>query len=413
MKSADSRPVVRSPPGGLPRIALLTDGLYPYCVGGMQRHSRLLAESLAHLGVELTVFHTASTPESIDAARAGRDRSADAWGGIDLRFIDSPPPGRYPGHYLADCWRYSAALLRAYGANRPRADFIYAQGLTGLAFVRARRQGVDLPPIGINAHGYHMFQAAGGLRGWLIQCLYAPTFVRLSRDADFVFTFSHRVRDVVTDRLRIPIDRILEVPNAIDDPWIVAGIRPCGPRRRFLFVGRHDRLKGLPELHRAIQAGRFDTADFHFVGPIPESERLSLPNCTYLGPVTDTSRLQACFDEADVLLCPSHAEGMPTVILEALARGLAVIATDVGAVRSMVDETNGIVLERPDYRRIADAIGRLVQCPEEVLTAMKQASLNKSPLFGWRAVAIRTVEAVQAALSLTEQSRGRKEFRRR
>lgn len=389
----------RSPQGSFPRIVLLTDGMYPYCLGGMQRHSRLLSENLAELGVDLTVFHTAFTPEAVTAARTGVDRSAAAWRSIDLRFVEPPPPGRYPGHYLADCWRYSAALLEAYLADRPRADFIYAQGLTGLAFVRARRRGADLPPIGINAHGYHMFQAAGGLRGWLIQCLYAPTFVRMSRDADFVFTFSHRVRDIVTHRLHIPEDRILEVPNAIDDAWIKSAVRPCRPRRRFLFVGRHDRLKGLPELHEAIETGRLDAADFDFIGPIPESQRLRRPNCTYHGPITDTPQLQACFDAADVLLCPSYAEGMPTVILEGLARGLAVIATDVGAVRSMVDASNGIVLDRPHRRRIADAIERLIQSPEEVLVSMKQASLDRAPKFGWRAVTARTVEVVQAALS--------------
>lgn len=373
--------------------------MYPYSLGGMQRHSRLLAENIAILGVELTVFHTALTPEASEAARAGKDRAPDVWRHIDLRFVDSPRPRRYPGHYLSDCWRYSSALLQAYMADRPRADFIYAQGLTGLAFVRARRRGADLPPIGINAHGYHMFQDSGGLRGWLIQCLYAPTFVRISRDADFVFTFSHRVRDIVTNKMRIPENRILEVPNAIDDAWITSAIRPCKPRRRFLFVGRHDRLKGLPELHQAIETGRFDAADFHFIGPIPESQRLHRPNCTYHGPVTDTRRLQACFDEADVLLCPSYAEGMPTVILEAMARGLAVIATDVGAVRSMVDASNGIVLEHPDPWRIADAIERLLQSADGKLMAMKQASLDKAPQFGWRAVAIRTVEVVQDALS--------------
>lgn len=383
----------------LPRIALLTDGMYPYCLGGMQRHSRLLAENLARLGVELTVFHTAFTPAESDAARAGQDRGDDVWRHVDLRFVDSPPPGRYPGHYLADCWRYSSALLEAYMNNRPAADFIYAQGLAGLAFVRARRRGADLPPIGINAHGYHMFQNPGGLRGWLIQCLYAPTFVRMSREADFVFTFSHHVRDIVSNKLRIPHEHILEVPNAIDDSWISSGISGCTPRRRFLFVGRHDRLKGLPELHRAIEAHGFESADFHFIGPIPESHRLRRPNCTYHGAVTDTPSLKARFDEADVLICPSYAEGMPTVILEALARGLAVIATDVGAVRSMVNASNGIVIQRPDPRLIAHAIEQLQQTPESVLMAMKQASLDKARNFGWRAVAIQTIDAVAAALA--------------
>lgn len=395
----------RSGAGSRPRIVLLTDGMYPYLMGGMQRHSRLLAENLARAGVPLTVFHTAYTPEKLEEARVGADRPVDPWSRIDLRFVGHPQRGRYPGHYLRDCWQYSSALLAAFLADPPPADFIYAQGLAGLAFVRARQRGVELPPIAVNAHGYHMFQASEGLRGWLVQHMLRPTFVRMSRDADFVFTFSHRVRDIVTGPLRIPADRILEVPNAIDDAWIVATPGPCAPRRRFLFIGRHDRLKGLPELHRAITHGALQGCDFHFVGPIPQWQQVRLPTCTYHGAITDTSRLQACFDRADVLLCPSHAEGMPTVILEALARGLAVIATDVGAVRSMVDASNGIVLERPDPASLAAAINRLCDAPDVALAAMKKASLDKAPAFGWRAVAAATINAVDLAIQSSSRIR--------
>lgn len=395
---SDDQSELRTGAGPLPRIALLTDGMYPYFMGGMQRHSRLLAENLARAGVPLTVFHTAYTRETIEQARVGVDRPADPWSRIDLRFVMHPQRGRYPGHYLRDCWRYSSALLAAFMADPPPADFIYAQGLAGLAFVRARQRGVELPPVAVNAHGYHMFQASEGLRGWLVQRILRPTFVRMSREADFVFTFSHRVRDIVTGPLRIPAERILEVPNAIDDSWIVATPQACAQPRRFLFIGRHDRLKGLPELHRAIEIGSQQGCEFHFVGPIPQWQQVRLRNCTYHGAITDTRRLQECFDRSDVLLCPSHAEGMPTVILEALARGLAIIATDVGAVCSMVDASNGIVLVQPDPAAIAAAIKRLCDMPDEALKAMKRASLDKAPRFGWRAVTAATITAVETAI---------------
>lgn len=384
-----------------PRIALLADGMTPYVMGGMQRHSRLLAENLARAGVRVTVFHTAYSPEACQRARVGVDRPDDPWRRIDVRFIEYPQPGRYPGHYIRDSWRYSTAILDAFVASRPDVDFIYAQGLTGLAFTRARRRGTPLPPVGINAHGYPMFQKPAGLRGRLDQMLLRPTFARLSREADFVFTFGGRVRGVVTDVLHIPEARILEIPNAIDDSWIASAPPPLSPRRRFLFVGRHDRVKGLVELHRALVTGRLDAAEFHFVGPIPERDQLRAPHCIYHGCLSDPARLQARFDNADVLLCPSHAEGMPTVILEALARGLAVIATDVGAVRSMVDASNGIVLERPDPNAIAEAILRLIAAPEGLLQAMKQASLAKAPQFGWRCVTARTIEAVEYSIRLS------------
>ena len=46
----------------------------------------------------------------------------------------------------------------------------------------------------------------------------------------------------------------------------------------------------------------------------------------------------ATLDECDVLLLPSLSEGMPTVVLEAMARGLQIIGSDVGAMNVLEDE---------------------------------------------------------------------------
>ena len=51
------------------------------------------------------------------------------------------------------------------------------------------------------------------------------------------------------------------------------------------------------------------------------------------------------YDSCDILLCPSYSEGMPNVILEAMSRGLAIIATNVGAIRLLVSEDNGVLLQ--------------------------------------------------------------------
>lgn len=391
-------PAYPSRTSGHLRLVLLTDGMFPYFMGGMQRHSRALAEHLAREHVDVTVYHTAYSDAAIAQARAGEDRPADPWSGIDVRFVEYPAPGRYPGHYIRDCRRYSEALLAAYRRDDPRADFIYAQGLTGLAFVEDRRAGRSLPPVGINAHGYPMFQRPAGLRGRLDQILLRPVFRRISRNADFVFTFGGKVREIVEHRLGVSAARILEVPNAVDDRWIVGSPRPSSSPRRFLFVGRHDRVKGLAELHAALATIAHDHAEFHFIGPIPERHRLRRHTCVYHGSVTETHRLQDLFDAADVLVCPSHAEGMPTVILEAMARGLAIIATDVGAVRTIVSAANGVLLPVCDSSAIAEAVTRIQQISPERLLSMKAASLAAAPRFGWRSVARQTVEAIDRAI---------------
>lgn len=378
------------------RIALLTDGLFPYVVGGIQRHSRLLAEHLALEGVEVTVFHTGRGTSAIDAARALVGLPNHIWRSIRVELVDYPPPGRYPGHYVRDSWRYSAALLTRYRDAAIQSDFIYAQGFTGLAFVEARRGDSSLPPVGVNLHGYEMFQPTCGLKSLLAKLMLQHPARRLTQNADYVFSFSRRIRGIIEQRLRVPRDRIIELPNGFDETWLVAGPQPARSPLRFLFLGRNERRKGVPELLCAINSLPPAVGEFHFVGPFSRQSDTP-PHVHFHGLITDVDQLRQRIDACDVLLCPSYAEGMPTVILEAMARGLAIIATDVGATGDLVGPDNGLLLPAPDVNLLRDAIRSLAAGSPDQLGAMKDASLRKVVRYTWSNVARSTIEAIRLA----------------
>jgi len=68
--------------------------------------------------------------------------------------------------------------------------------------------------------------------------------------------------------------------------------------------------------------------------------------------------------ESDVLLLPSLDEGLPTVILEAMASGLAVVATDCGGVReALSDGVEGLIVPPRDAVAMAAALERLWRDP--------------------------------------------------
>jgi glycosyltransferase involved in cell wall biosynthesis len=166
-----------------------------------------------------------------------------------------------------------------------------------------------------------------------------------------------------------------------------------------VFVGRHERRKGIEELTKALAAwsqGR--SFRFDFVGPIPSANQLQRAEVRYHGSISDSTRLQSILDDSDVLVCPSHSEGMPTVILEAMARGLAIIATDVGAVRLMVGPDNGILMPHPSVRLIRQAIEQMMALPAAELIALKKASLRKVQQFTWDRAAQSTLEQIAARL---------------
>jgi glycosyltransferase involved in cell wall biosynthesis len=379
-------------------VALLADGVYPYRLGGIQRHTRMLALHFAKAGVHVTLLHSADTPELRARAEALDDFPAEVRSRIKSLVVVPPKAGRYPGHYLHDCQRYSRVLLDRYREENVGADFVYAQGLTGIAFAAARRGATDLPPVGVNQHGYEMFQKAANLRAWLEQFVLRGQVVALDRSADIVFTFPRKIRAIVERRCKVPSERLVEVPNAIDGSWIVAHRPAPTAKRRFLFIGRHERRKGVPELLESIAPLRASGVEFHFVGPIPEQLRLERDDVVYHGTVTDTATLQGILDSSDVLLCPSFAEGMPTVVLEAMARGLAVIATDVGATAEWVGADNGVLLPFPDVGALRTAIERCIAMPVSELHRLQAASIAKARKCTWDLVTAKTIAAIQARI---------------
>jgi glycosyltransferase involved in cell wall biosynthesis len=378
-------------------VALLADGVYPYRLGGIQRHTRMLALHFAKAGVRVSLLHSADTPDLRARAEALDGFPDEARSLIRSLVVVPPPAGRYPGHYVNDCRRYSRVLLDRYREAGVGADFVYAQGLTGIAFGAARRRGdSDLPPVGVNQHGYEMFQGAADLRSWLEQFVLRGQVVALDRSADVVFTFPRKIRGIVEHRCRVPAERLVEVPNAIDGSWIVADRPAPTVRRRFLFIGRHERRKGVPELLEAIAPLNAPGVEFHFVGPIPDQLRLKRDDVVYHGTVTDTTALQRILDSSDVLLCPSFAEGMPTVVLEAMARGLAVIATDVGATAEWVGSDNGILLPGPVVAPLRAAIERCMTMPADELQRLQRASVSKARECTWDKVTAKTIAAIQS-----------------
>lgn len=385
------------------RIALITDGMSPYAMRGMQRHSRMLAEHLVGVGAEVTLFHTTFDPLRARAASSLEGFPESLRSRIVPEFVPYPRVRRFPGHYLVEEWRYSAACLRRYLDHAASADFIYAQGLTGWAFLRSSQRRGKLPPIGVNTHGYEMFQRAASMRGSLQHALLRPAFRDVNRRADVVFSFSGKIRRLVEDSVGVPAERIVEMPNGVEETWIVSSPPPCrAGARRFIFVGRHDRRKGLPELLEAASGLPRLGWTLDIVGPVPPQSQVSHPCIRFVGPVSDTRELQALFDGADCLLCPSHAEGMPTVILEAMARGLAIVATDVGATAELVDSTNGLLLSGPRTGEIASALQHVIAMGDPEVMALKRGSLTRVRAYSWSRVAAQVMDVARdTAMRLT------------
>ena len=160
--------------------------------------------------------------------------------------------------------------------------------------------------------------------------------------------------------------------------------------------------KGYPDLLVAARevTRRVPNARFVSVGRGPlesalreEHARLGLgPAFTFLGYRPDAVRVMSAFD---VFCLPSRHEGLPIALMEALALGLPVVATNVGGVAELVTDGKDAVLVPPAQpTRLADALVALATDPGRRAEMAEAARARSDTLDAPRAV--REIEAVYA-----------------
>ena len=104
----------------------------------------------------------------------------------------------------------------------------------------------------------------------------------------------------------------------------------------------------------------------------------------------DQSDLLRIYDEHGVFLFPSFFEGFGKAFLEAMSRGLVVVASNNGGMRDVIkDGQSGFLANTGDWRRMADLAIQAVEHPEvslRISTEGRKASLN----YSWKRVACET-----------------------
>lgn len=158
-------------------------------------------------------------------------------------------------------------------------------------------------------------------------------------------------------------ERVIIVPNFADENDIYERKGVADEIRQIVFVGHVRREKGAIEMFEA--AAQFPEIQFVLAGPV-QKDMEELPhgsNVELLGSQPHETILQL-LREADVFLFPSHTEGFANALLEAMAAGLPIIATDVGANAEMIENEGGIIIPVKDANAIFEAIQAFKGAPD-------------------------------------------------
>lgn len=374
------------------RIALLTDGIWPYRIGGMQKHSYYLVKYFAQQGIQVDLYHMNDTNLDIHKLEFFTEEEKKLITPFVFAF---PNKGKWPWHYLQESYLHSKMMYEEFIKQKP-VDFIYSKGYTGWYFIKQKKAGKKLPPIGVRLHGYEIFQQGSGLINVYRKYLYLPLMKYLNNKADYVYSYGGGITEIIKNNLPQTVNKIIEVPGAIEPSWISENNIAINKPIRFAFLGRYEIRKGVKELSVALKKliGNYNF-EFNFIGPIPDEFKINSPQIKYHGSINNAERIKSILQSTDVFVLPSHAEGMPNVILEAMASGCAILATNVGAVNVMVKDNNGWLIPPINADAIERKLIDIINSDSKIIESKKIASVKKvKQSFMWSDVILKEINFI-------------------
>jgi glycosyltransferase involved in cell wall biosynthesis len=175
--------------------------------------------------------------------------------------------------------------------------------------------------------------------------------------SDAVLALSHHWAQCL--RTLAPGAHVDVLPNAVALP---AQSRHDVEPGRILFLGRLEATKGVDELIEAVArlVPRYPMLRLVLAGS--GDVRCRAPYLDLPGWI-DTARRTQELDRAAIFCLPSHAEGLPLALLEAMAAGKAIVASAVGAIPEALSPDAGLLVPPRDVDALAAALDQLLADP--------------------------------------------------
>lgn len=310
------------------RIALLSDGVFPFVNGGMQVHSYQFCLALLQQGCKVDLFHCLPKSKNIvswpDAIQKYINKE------LRIHTVEFPVSIKFPGHYLYNSFRFSKNIHKQLKPLLNDVDLIYAQGLTAWHLL-LNREDIK-PPVYVNLHGFNMYQKSYSFKEKFQNALFKRITNKILLKTDRIVLLDDSLKLLLKD-LAIDKNKFIIHPNAISDFWFEF---PNKERNELnlVFIGRDHPVKGLKFLAAALNSLDIEIKNklkLTLLGPenFPYEHNYMVECLPF---VNDPNIVRKILDESSGLIISSLSEGFPTVMLEAMARFCPVVTTRVGAI---------------------------------------------------------------------------------
>ena len=361
--------------------------------GGMNVYVRELVSSLAQAGADATVYvrrWAEALPEVIEVEP-----------GFRVVHVEAGPPnlGKEDLPWIVDEF---ADQVRSYLANDP-VDVIHANyWLSGVAGHRLKHE-LELPLVAT----FHTLARVKAETGDSEPQLRIDAEAQVVRCADVITANSVTELHQLVSHYRADPDRVEIVPPGVNHAFFSAGSQRgarqalgLGDGPVLLFVGRIQPLKGAdvavealaqlsnPEARLLIVGGSSGT---HGDSEVRRLEKL-IANHGLVEQVQGFEPqphhlLSTYYRAADVCLVPSRSESFGLVALEAAACGTAVVAADVGGLRTLVEHgRTGFRIASRDPAEFAQAVQMILGSPS-LATELSRQAATAARAYTWSTMA--------------------------
>lgn len=332
-------------------------------------------------------------------------RGSDSSGQFRLSMIDPRGPGRLawsPFYLTAAAARIVAGAVRGDLAivhlNLAERGSVIRKGI--LLFL-ARLCGVRVL---LHLHAAEIiasYDAASGPMRFLVR--------RMFRSASHCVVLGELWREWAVRELGAPADAVTVIDNGVPVAPVGREPAPEGSPFRLLFLGNLLERKGIADLLEALARPEALAADIRLTvaggGPVDKyremAARLGIAERVGFTGWVDQATARQLLARSDALALPSYDEGLPLVILEAMATGVPVICTPVGAIPEVFEDHRDALFVHP-----GDRVGLAAKVLELIDDPQLQARLSAEGLAAYRRrftmdVFARRISNIYAAIAKT------------
>jgi len=229
----------------------------------------------------------------------------------------------------------------------------------------------------------------------------------LLKKASYVTCVSKEMKQILTGEYGLEDDKISIVPNGYDNNLVFKRKerRFQGRENKIVFVGRLDSAKDPSTLIQAFKRISTRHADVKLLiigdGPLRKgletlSKELDIANRVFFCGQVSHENAMAIMAECDIYVLTSIDEGLPTSLIEAMALGKPIIATNVGGVPEIVkDGINGLLVPPKSPERVAQAVERLLNEPR-LAKRLATSAVESIQDHSWRSIVTKYEQIYEA-----------------